>query len=271
MKLYICLSPTTMDKVPVLFIESVIPRLWSCRESRELSGHWGKVIKRRHHKIFLEVGRKRMHLENTDYIPDCREIWIARVFLTHNPEITTPYDEKEFLSALKRYPISYLKQKLCLGPIKKKRKTEFCARALRILTGNFHSIFITNVIGFSSEIERLFRNVLRRGTPDIVHIRRSDITSQTVDLVLENCLRSRSEYIELLNNDTKPSEDQVRTFFSNWEKAPFPVTFHVHSAPFETDVKAFQTRLRSSRREVRSTGRDENWNDRCEIKFHYDS
>ncbi|KAK0415630.1 hypothetical protein QR680_012035 [Steinernema hermaphroditum] len=90
----------------------------------------------------------------------------------------------------------------------------------------FKKIKIGNVRGLSTQLKRFFIRVLPDPSLGHISVTNSDITQKTVSLLIEQCVKSKTSYIQF---EGDVNESHLRKFFDHFHKAPYPVALHVLS------------------------------------------
>ncbi|KAK0415285.1 hypothetical protein QR680_011869 [Steinernema hermaphroditum] len=218
----------TMEFIPLEFIDSVISLLSQYELCQHLAGNWGKPRKliRKSLFIYASPSQKSMFLGSADPKDvDSRHITISNDLAMNLP---SKLDENEFISAVTQPPSMRRGQSLELKELRKSDKeAASCSPLIDAVNGYFSRIEIQGVDGYERELEDFFLRIRRLQMPNILHISHSDVSQNTVDLIMESCSVFKSSELHLYPNKAAVTTEQLKAFFSKWKALPYKVSLKV--------------------------------------------
>ncbi|KAK0415697.1 hypothetical protein QR680_012066 [Steinernema hermaphroditum] len=102
------------------------------------------------------------------------------------------------------------------------------------------SVSFIGMRGWSGSIAKTFNHNYSRKLPTRVEIKRSDVTPETIQVIMENCVKSRSKVIDIRSPYVpNVSKEQLFNFFKEWDESPYPIelSVNVHLDDVESDLE----------------------------------
>ncbi|KAK0415214.1 hypothetical protein QR680_011833 [Steinernema hermaphroditum] len=212
-----------MQFIPFAAIDEIIALLTECHETRELAGYWSMapIPTRTDAHVLIDVFSREMTLENSDpSTTDYKEIRMSNwgAFMPHERKHT--FNLEECLSAINEPLITRRRQLLEINYLVKAENPLYCSSIINAIAGNFSHIEIRSVRGYATEIEQLFSRIASHRLPSSLFVVFSDITKETVSLIMKNIAQSQSSRVTLSRNSTGASKTQLKDFFVQWNQSP---------------------------------------------------
>ncbi|KAK0415692.1 hypothetical protein QR680_012062 [Steinernema hermaphroditum] len=102
------------------------------------------------------------------------------------------------------------------------------------------SVSFIGMRGWSGSIAKTFRHNYSRKLPNVIEIKRSDVTPETIQFIMENCVKSRSKVIDIRSPYVpNVSKELLPNFFKEWDESPYPIelSVNVHLDDVESDLE----------------------------------
>ncbi|KAK0415435.1 hypothetical protein QR680_011943 [Steinernema hermaphroditum] len=226
-----------MEFTPIVFIEAVISHIPDYEPFHRLSGYWSTVVPTRtilH--AWIDVADKTMSLVNCNpKTMDYRKILIGRGW---GSSYFIPFNTDDYVKATTSRQHTRRGSALAVRDVEKGDLP--LNRIFNSIDGNFSFVRMYNVKGYCTDIYNLLVRISEHRLPDYIEITHSELTEGIMHHILDSCLTSKSSHVTLRLNSTRDSSEiikvtkqQMESFFSEWNKSPYPLSLLVDCLEFD--------------------------------------